>query len=131
MNVKVESAGEWKKAISVEFTKEEVQKEFDAILASAKKSVDVQGFRKGKVPEKVIISRYGENLIIEVAEKLFADSFAKTLKDNDINPAGDPVFEESKINTKEIAPISFKAIVEIDPGIKIKDYKNLGIKVEK
>jgi|GEM_PF-636214 len=131
MNVKVESAGEWKKAISVEFTKEEVQKEFDAILASAKKNVDVQGFRKGKVPEKVIISRYGENLIIETAENLFADSFAKILKENDINPAGDPIFEESKVNTKEIAPISFKAIVEIDPEIKIKDYKNLGIKAEK
>jgi len=131
MNVKVESAGEWKKAISVEFSKEEVQKEFDAMIASAKKNVDVQGFRKGKVPEKVIISRYGENLIIETAEKLFSDSFAKILKENDINPAGDPIFEDSKINTKEIAPISFKAVVEIDPEIKIKDYKNLGIKAEK
>lgn len=131
MNVKVESAGEWKKAISVEFSKEEVQKEFDAILASAKKTADIQGFRKGKVPEKVIISRYGENLIIETAENLFADSFAKVLKENNINPAGDPLFEESKVNTKEIAPISFKAVVEIDPEIKIKDYKNLGIKAEK
>jgi trigger factor len=131
METKVETAGEWKKSISIEFSKEEVQKEFDAILTAAKKSIDIQGFRKGKVPEKVIISRYGENLIIETAEKLFSDSFGKVLKENNINPAGDPIFEESKVNTKEIAPISFKAVVEIDPEIKIKNYKNLGINVEK
>ena len=130
MSAKIESVGEWKKSISVEISKDDVQREYGKILSEVKKNADIQGFRKGKVPEKIIISRYGESLILEAAEKLISQAFQKALKENNINPASDPVFEETKVNAKEIASISFKAVVEIDPEIEIKNYKKLGIKVE-
>jgi trigger factor len=130
MDAKIESLSEWKKTISVEIPKEEVEKEFGKILNNVKKDISIQGFRKGKVPEKVVIARYGESMLVETAEKLISQSFQKACIDNKINPAGDPIFEETKINTKEIAPISFKAVVEIDPEIEVKGYKNLGVKVE-
>jgi len=130
MSVKVESLSEWKKRISVEIPKEEVQQEFNKVLADVKKNVDIQGFRKGKVPEKIVTARYGEGLILDAAEKLISRSFSKACEDNGINPAGDPIFEEPKVNVKEISAISFSAVVEIDPEIKIEDYKNLKIKVK-
>jgi trigger factor len=129
MNAKVESVGEWKKSVSIEIPKEEVQKEFNRILGEVKKSIDIQGFRKGKVPGNVIISRYGESLIKQAAEKLFSESFDKVCKDNKISPASDPIFESTDVNMKEISDISFKAMVEIDPEIKIENYKKLGVKV--
>ncbi|MDR0303686.1 MAG: trigger factor [Chitinispirillales bacterium] len=129
MNTKVESVGEWKKSILIEISKEEVQKEFNKALNDVKKNIDIQGFRKGKVPEKIIISRYGESLIMQAAEKLFSESFYKACEDNKINPAGDPVFDNTNVNIKEISDISFKATVEIDPEIKIENYKKLGVKV--
>lgn len=130
MDAKVESAGEWKKVISVVIQKEEVQKEFDKILKNVQKDVNIQGFRKGKVPKKMVISRYGENMIMEASEKLISQALQKACIENKINPAGDPTFEDVKINVKEISDVSFKATVEIDPEIEIKGYKDLKIKVE-
>jgi len=130
MNAKVEAVNEWKKRILVEIPKEEVQAEFDKILADVRKRADIQGFRKGKVPEKIVISRYGEGMIMEATEKLISRTFHKSCTDNKINPAGDPVFEDTKINPKEIDAISYAAVVEIDPEIKIENYKDLKIKVK-
>ncbi|MCL2844244.1 MAG: trigger factor [Chitinivibrionia bacterium] len=129
MSTKVESVNEWKKRILVEIPKEEVQAEFDKILKDVAKKVDIQGFRKGKVPEKVVISRYGEGMIMEATEKLISRSFHKACMDNQLNPAGDPVFEDTKINPKEIDAISFAAVIEIDPEIKIDGYKDLKVKI--
>jgi len=107
-----------------------VQKEFDKVLSDVKKKVDIQGFRKGKVPEKIVISRYGESIIMDAAEKLISQAYGKACADNKINPAGDPVFEDTKVNVKEIDDISFVALVEIDPEIKIENYKNLDVKAK-
>ena len=130
MSAKIEAAGENKKSITIVIPKEDVQKKFDGILKNLKKDVSIQGFRKGKVPESVILSRYGESMIMEASEKLISESFYKACTENKINPASEPIFEDVKVDSKEIAEISFKATVELDPEIEIKDYKNLGVKIE-
>ena len=130
MDAKIEAAGECKKSISIVIPKEELQKEFNKVLNNVKKDVSIQGFRKGKVPENIIMSRYGESMIMEASEKLISQSFYNACKENKINPAGEPIFEDVKVNPKEITEISFKALVEIDPEIEIKGYKDLKIKIE-
>jgi len=130
MSAKIEAVNEHKKSIDIVIPREEVQKEFDKILKNVKKDVNIQGFRKGKVPESLIMSRYGESMIMEASEKLISRWFHNVCVEEKINPAGDPTFEDLKVNVKEIAEISFKAIVEIDPVIEISAYKNLKIKVE-
>jgi trigger factor len=67
---------------------------------------------------------------MEASEKLISESLHKACIENKINPAGDPIFEDVKVNVKEISEVSFKAIVEIDPEIEVKGYKDLKIKVE-
>ena len=131
MDAKIEAGKtENEKVISIVIPKEEVQTEFDKILTNVKKDVNIEGFRKGKVPANIIMSRYGESMIMEASEKLISQSLHKACIDNKINPAGDPIFEDVKVNTKEVSEVSFKAIVELDPEIEVKGYKDLKVNIE-
>ncbi|MGB2182033.1 MAG: trigger factor, partial [Pseudomonadales bacterium] len=83
------------------------------------------GFRKGKVPTKVVKKRYGASIRQEVLGDVIQSSYFEALQEAKINPAGMP-----EIEPKEDAgegDFSYVAVVEVYPEIELADASGLNI----
>jgi trigger factor len=55
-----------------------------------KKTVNLKGFRPGKVPKEILKRQFGQAIFSEVLDKVLKDTSVKALEDNKIKPAGQP-----------------------------------------
>ncbi len=93
-----------------------------------KSKFDVQGFRKGRAPRRIIERLYGVEVFYEEAvEMVLPEAYGAALKEHDIDPVDYPEIDIGEINKGE--DVIFTAIVEVMPEFEVTEYK--GIEVEK
>ena len=90
--------------------------------------INIQGFRKGKAPRKVIENIYGEGIFYEDAiDELFPEVYMAAVTEHGITPVDRPDF-----NLKEIGSgkdLEFSVEVFVKPDVELGLYK--GVEVEK
>lgn len=128
MKVSVQEKDGYKRVLTVEVEEDKIQAKFDEMLGTYKKEVSLPGFRPGKVPREMILSRFGKALKAEAIEALVSDSFKEACETEKLVPISKPVV--SKLENKEGSPLQYEAEFEIEPVVAIEDYKNLGVKIE-
>ena len=92
------------------------------------KNIEVDGFRKGHVPNDVANKHVDSNKIFDEAINLILPSvFDEVIVSNKINPLTRPEISIEKFSTTSLT-INF--VLSVVTKIEIKNYKNLGIKKE-
>ncbi len=103
----------------------------DALNKSFKKNVKnvkVDGFRKGSVPKKVYVKKYGiESLFMDAVNEAMPNAYTK-IEEQNLKPIIQP-----KVDIKHIDDLELELVFTVTeaPEIKIKKYKDLKIKKEK
>lgn len=93
------------------------------------KSINLPGFRKGKVPRRILESRFGPEVLHEEAlEILVPPAYEEALKEADIDPIDQPDFE--LVQVEEGKPLLFHAMVEVLPPVDLGKYKGLDAEQE-
>lgn len=113
------------KEFTVTLTAEEIDERIDARLKELGESVNIPGFRPGKVPLAVLKSRYGQSVMGEVLESAVNDSTMKTINENNIKPAMQPQIEVQSFEPGKGLEYTMK--IEILPDIKLVDIKTLKV----
>lgn len=102
----------------------ELQKHRSEAVAHLGKNMEVDGFRKGHVPESVIVEKVGEmNVISEMAERALAKNYPTILKTHNIDAIGYP-----QITVKKLAPevpFGFTANVAVMPKVELPNYRDI------
>jgi len=94
------------------------------------KDVEINGFRKGHVPENKLIQHIGEmNILSEMAEQAIAKVYPLIVKENMLDVIGYPQISITKI--AEGNPLGFTATVAVVPTFKLPDYKEIASKINK
>ena len=133
MKVTVENKKGLNKDIKVFIDKKTMDSYMDEKYEEIKSTVNLKGFRPGKVPKEILKKQFGKAVFSEVLDKVLKDTSAKALEDNKIKPAGQPkldlktygedkeleyvlsITELPKVDTKAISDIKFDHyIVKID-----------------
>ena len=108
----------------------ELSKHREQVIKILGKNVEIDGFRKGHVPEKVIVERVGEMAVLsEMAERAIAAAYPEIIKAHKIDAIGYPQVNITKIAADN--PLGFSAIVAILPEIKLPNYKQIAADVNK
>ncbi|ABR47278.1 trigger factor [Alkaliphilus metalliredigens QYMF] len=93
-----------------------------------KSSFNIPGFRKGKVPRKLVEQRYGVEVFFEDAMNIvLPDAYEGALQELNIDPIDRPEFDFGEIKKGE--DVEFTAEVQVMPEFTVEGYK--GIEVEK
>ncbi len=88
--------------------------------------VRIPGFRPGKAPRSVIENHLGrEALVHEALDFMIPESLDQVLKDEDIQ-----AFMEPKLEVLDMAPVSFKAVVPLEPVVELGDFQSIRLEKE-
>lgn len=91
-------------------------------------NVEMQGFRKGHVPENILITHLGEGTILEeMAEITIGKEYRNIIIENKINPISRPDVSITKMALGN--PLEFKMKVVVVPEITLGDYAKVAKKV--
>ncbi len=105
---------------------------FDAQRTKALKninaSIEIDGYRKGNVPEKILVSKVGEKTVLEeMAELALGDAYPAIIIDNKLDPISRPEITITKMATGN--PLEFKIKTAVTPEVTLGDYKKIAAEV--
>ena len=105
---------------------------FEGYLKVALKKIGatlkLDGFRKGKIPENVLLSKVPDiSILEEMAELALAEHYPKILADEKIDAISRPEISITKLARKN--PLGFKIKITVLPAIKLADYKKIAQKI--
>lgn len=113
----------------IELTVEVEEKRFEEGLKHAYKKIvgqiNVPGFRKGKVPRKIIEQRFGVEVFYEDAvDYVMPRAYLEAIEslERDLQPVGKPEINIEQLEAKK--PFIFKAIYDIKPEVELGEYKS-------
>lgn len=129
MQVKIEDKSTVKKGLSFEIPKSEVAKELDKAYKELKKTADIKGFRKGKIPRKVLENRFSKDVHSDVASRLIQDSFLKAIEEHDLKVVGSPQMDPPELLPD--ADFNFEINIEIKPVLEDIEFTGIDLKKTK
>lgn len=127
MQVSLETTTGLERRLTVGIPAQEVDVEVEKRVKDAAGKVNINGFRKGKVPMKVVKQRFGEGIRNEVLGDVINRTYVEALKQEDIKPAGMPNIDTT-VNV-EGKDLEYVALFEVYPSIELIDFS--GIKATK
>ncbi len=128
MKVTVENIKGLNKDVKVFIDKKTMNTHMDEKYEEIKNTVNIKGFRPGKVPKEILKRQFGQAIFSEVLDKVLKDSSTKALEDNEIKPAGQPKLDlktygedkdlEYVISVTELPKVELKSV----DNIKFDEY---------
>ncbi|GAB6099120.1 trigger factor [Halanaerocella petrolearia] len=129
MKVDTEELEGNKVLLEVELSTEKVDEALDQAYQKVVKEVDMPGFRKGKVPRKLLEKRYGKEVLHKDAlDILIPQGYQEAVQEIDIEPIARP--DVTDVFIEEGKPATFTAEVEVKPEVKLGDYTDLDLEQE-
>ena len=118
MQVSIESSTGLERQLKIGVPAEKIDKEVTNRLQKATKTVSIKGFRKGKVPLKVVKQHYGKGVRQEVVGEIVNSSFYAAIQQEDLKPVGQPQIND--LSDKEGQDLEFMAVFEVFPEVTLK-----------
>jgi trigger factor len=125
MQVSVESTSGLERRLTVAVEEDRIADAVQNRLKDMTRTVKMKGFRKGKVPLKVVQQQYGTQVRQEVIGDVLQSTFYEAVSQEKLRPAGMPTFD-----TKEMAPgkgLEYTATFEVYPEVTIADLSKQSI----
>jgi trigger factor len=125
MQVSIESSKGLERQVKVVVPAEKIDSEVLQRLQKATKTVNIKGFRKGKVPLNVVKQQYGKAVRQEVMGEVVNSSFYEAIKQEDLKPVGQPKIDG--ILDKDGQDLEYTATFEVYPEVKLADLSKVSI----
>ena len=123
MQVSVETTQGLERKMTVAVPCEKVDSAVNTRLQEAARNVKLNGFRKGKVPYKVIKSKFGAGVRQEVVGEMMSQSYYEAINQESLKPAGQPNIDPTNLN--EGQDLEFVATFQVYPEIPLPDFSTI------
>ncbi len=129
MQTTVEETDKHVVRLTVEVPPEEFERDLDRAYRKVAGQVKIPGFRKGKVPKKIIDARVGrEHVLEEFIKEALPAYYVRALHENDLAPIADPEIDLDRLEDGQ--PLRFTATVEVRPRLTLTAEQYKGLEVE-
>ncbi len=127
MPTAVENLGENRVRLTVDVSSDQVRHAVDHAMSDLSESVKIPGFRKGKIPTPVLVSRLGkERIYAEAVDSHIGGWFWSAASRSRVRPVSDPQYEFELPDTPDDA-WSFVATVEVQALPELVDWTTLEV----
>ncbi len=135
MKVTQERLPESQVGLNIEIAPEASRSAYEKMVQNLSRSSNIPGFRKGKVPRRILLQRIGVDRIKAAAlEELIQKSLQDAIEQESIEALGQPNlrsnFEELLGQYNPGDALSFSIAVDVPPTLELADYNNLSVTAE-
>ena len=123
MKTNVVEKGKWERELEVEISAERIETELTSAYRKYQKRLDVPGFRKGKVPLRIIKARFGDSIRGEVISDLLPTFLEEATREEGLVPAAPPSI--TKLEHEPGGDLTFTATLDIWPEVEVENYEEL------
>ncbi len=123
MKVTVSESDTWRRTLDVEVPGEDVRRRMDAAYKNYSKSLNLPGFRKGRIPVSLVKKRFGKAIQGEVLQEVMQECYREASRSEGLTPISEATIDH--VNYEEGQPLKFTASVDVKPEIVVQDYKGL------
>jgi trigger factor len=128
MQPTIQVLGGLERRIDLSIPSADVAREVTVRLNRLARDVRLPGFRKGKVPLKMVAASYGAQVQSEVLSDKVGQAFSQAVSAGKLRVAGAPRVEPRSGAGAEAAELAFSATFEVYPEISLSAIDNLGVK---
>ena len=125
MKTNVVEKSQWGRELEVVVEADRIEKELNRAYRNYQKRVEIPGFRKGKVPLRLIVSRYGASIRSEVISDMLPTLLEEATREAGLVPAAPP--QISKLDHEPGSELTFTATLDIWPEVELETYEGLEI----
>lgn len=123
--VEIQDEGPCKKRMTAQVPADSITEEINANYKQLVDTVQIPGFRKGKVPRSLLERRYAEKIEEEVKEELMFSTFQDEVEKLELRVLGQPEFDNIEFKVGE--PLRYDAVFEVHPTFDVPEYQGLSI----
>lgn len=121
--------------LEIEVTGENTQKKYEQVIKNLSGTVNIPGFRKGKVPRQILLQRLGVSRIKAASlEELIPEVIEEAIKQEEIPAIGQAKlrssFEELIENYQSGQPLVILAAVDVEPEVNLQQYTGFQVQAE-
>ncbi len=128
--IKIKQLPKSRVELTISVPAQELERFLDLAAEELSKDINVNGFRPGKAPRKIIEQKVGsEKILAHGAEKAIKKSYVDSIVRNKIEAIGEP-----EVTITKIAPgnnLEYKAVVSVMPKITLTDYRKEAKQIKK
>jgi trigger factor len=112
----------------VEVEEAEFERALDTAFKKIAREVHIPGFRPGKVPRRILEKRIGADYARgQALQDSLPEFYVQALVENDVDAISSP--ELKLVSGEESGPVSFEAVVEVRPTVRVPGYDGLQVTV--
>ena len=125
MKTQVTEKGQWARELAVEVEAARIDAAVNKALRRYQKRLEIPGFRKGKVPLRIVEARFGSSIRGEVLRDILPSLLEEATREAGLRPAASP--QISQLDHEPGGNLTFTAELDVWPEIKVEHYENLAV----
>ncbi len=126
--IKIEAAGPARKRLVIEVPAERISAKIDDGYDSLQDEASVPGFRKGKVPLRLLEKKFGKEVRKDVCSQLISEGYSHAIEKHELHVIGEPQIKDlEEIELPDEGPLSFQVEIEVVPDIELPELKGLEV----
>ena len=114
--------------VNIEVTGDVVKNKFEDVFKKINQEAKVSGFRPGHVPRDILEKNFSHHAHEQVLKELIPELYDEVVKKESIDVVELPEISDVKLDR---GSLSFKAVVEVLPEIKLNEYKGIKLNYKK
>ncbi|WP_334332625.1 MULTISPECIES: trigger factor [unclassified Companilactobacillus] len=116
--------------LKFEIDQDTIKKGLDTAFNRVKKSLNVPGFRKGRVPRQIFNRMYGEEALYEDAlNAVLPNAYQNAVDETKVEPVDQPQISVESMEKDK--PWAITATITVKPDVELGDYKGIEVKKQK
>ncbi|MGP8179926.1 MAG: trigger factor, partial [Acidimicrobiales bacterium] len=128
MKTEVKPVAENEVELAVEVPRDDVEAKVERTISRLARETAIPGFRKGKVPRQIVLSRLGEDYVLsQTLNDFLPEWYDSAVDEAELDPVSMPEIDFGDFTGKE--PFAFTAKVQVRPEPVLGEYT--GLEVEK
>lgn len=121
MEFEIKEQSAYTREISVTVPWSALEEAFERTVGRFRREIHLSGFRKGKVPRKILFQKFGQEIEADFAQETIERYYRKVLDEIDLTPISQATIDHMTFRRGE--PLEFTATFEIEPEVQLFNYQ--------
>ncbi len=131
MKSAVETLNPTRVKLTVEVPSADLKPRLDAAYKQIGANVNVPGFRKGKVPARIIDQRFGRGAVVqEAVNDALPEYYTQAVEEHELQPLGQPEVNLTELPMAPDQDLKFEAEVDVVPSFDLPDFSGIEVEVD-